>query len=171
MLPIEKNKDLIDQIVRVTRRADNIHEAKDKLFNFMRQVMELSSSFSVRINLDMTKFEEFVVKNSLYYEKSNHIINLSKLYREFSLQIERASKLNLIGLGQVRQEAIQKQDDKLKQKCGTCVKQFEQYSLQERDYNRKYGVYHKQCDDLTLIISRYKSYQNPVAFYNKILTS
>jgi len=42
------------------------------------------------------------MKNSLYYEKSNHIIGLSKLYREFSLQIERNAKLNLISLSKVK---------------------------------------------------------------------
>lgn len=57
MLPIEKNRDIIEQIGRVVRRAGNIQEVKDKLFNFIRQVMDLNSSFSVRINQEMTKFE------------------------------------------------------------------------------------------------------------------
>jgi len=56
MLPIEKNKEIIEQIARVTRRANNIHEVKDKLFNFIKQVMDLNSSFSVKINHEMTKF-------------------------------------------------------------------------------------------------------------------
>ena len=56
MLPIEKNKDIIDQIARVTRRSGNIQEVKDQLFNFIKQVMDLNSSFSMKINHEMTKF-------------------------------------------------------------------------------------------------------------------
>lgn len=50
MLPIEKNKDTIEQIARVVRRSGNIHEVKDKLYNFIYQVMELNSRFSQKIN-------------------------------------------------------------------------------------------------------------------------
>ena len=56
MLPIEKNKDIIDQVARVTRRSSNIHEVKDKLFHFIKHVMDLNSSFSVRIDHERTKF-------------------------------------------------------------------------------------------------------------------
>lgn len=98
MLPIEKNNEIIGQIKRVTTRTDHIREVKNQLFGFILGVEELSSSFSQKINKEMTRFEEFVIKSSLYYEKSDHIINLSKLYREFSLQIERNSKLNVINI-------------------------------------------------------------------------
>jgi hypothetical protein len=85
------------------------------------------------------------MKNSLYYEKSNHIINLSKLYREFSLQIERNAKLNLISLGKIKHEGILKQDDKLKTKCKAVIGEFEHYIVQEKEYNRIFGVYSRHC--------------------------
>lgn len=169
MLPIEKNRDIIEQIRRVVRRSGNIHEVKDKLFHFIKEVMNLSSTFSQKINLEMTRFEEFVMKNSLYYEKSNHIINLSKLYREFSLQIERNAKLNLISLAKIKQEGIQRQDDKLRAKCEGCIRNFEKNAEQEKEYNTKYVVYSEHCNQLVLIINRYKSYESPVSFYSKIL--
>ena len=50
MLPIEKNKDTIEQIRRVVRRSVNIREVKEKLYNFITQVMELNSSFAQKIN-------------------------------------------------------------------------------------------------------------------------
>ena len=50
MLPIEKNKDTIEQIGRVVRRSGNIREVKDKLYTFICQVMELNSNFSQKIN-------------------------------------------------------------------------------------------------------------------------
>ena len=56
MLPIEKNKDIVDQIDRVTRRSSNLRDVKDKLFNFIKQVMDLNSTFSQKINSEMTHF-------------------------------------------------------------------------------------------------------------------
>ncbi len=51
------------------------------------------------------------------------------------------------------------------------MKQFEGYTQQERNYNEKYMLYSLHCGELTQTIQRYQSYQNPISFYNKILTS
>lgn len=56
MLPIEKNKDIIEQIQRVKNRADHIHEVKDQLFRFINDIEMLNSTFSQKINKEMTKF-------------------------------------------------------------------------------------------------------------------
>ena len=41
----------------------------------------------------------------------------------------------------IKQDNIQKLEDKLKVKCNDCMKQFEGYTQQERNYNEKYMVY------------------------------
>ena len=110
MLPVEKNNDIIGQIQRVVTRSDHIQEVKDQLFKFINGAENLNTTFAIKINKEMTKFEEFVMKISLYYEKSDHIINLSKLYREFSLQIERNSKINVLNIQKIKQESIYKQE-------------------------------------------------------------
>lgn len=106
---------------------------------------------------------------SLYSEKSDHVINLSKLYREFSLQIERTSKVNLLSMQNIKHENINKQEEKLKAKCDKSIKECQEYMELEKLYNNKYSIYSRNCDELTAIINRYKSYQNPISFYNKIL--
>lgn len=91
------------------------------------------------------------------------------MYREFSLQIERTSKVNLLSMQNIKQESINKQEEKLKAKCDKSIREFQAYMEKEKEYNHKYSIYSKNCDELTVIINRYKSYENPISFYNKIL--
>lgn len=67
MLPVEKNNDIIGQIQRVVTRSDHIQEVKDQLFKFINGAENLNTTFAIKINKEMTKFEEFVMKISLYY--------------------------------------------------------------------------------------------------------
>lgn len=66
MLQIEKNNEIIAQIRRVITRSQHIHEAKDQLFRFINGVENLNNTFAQKINREMTRFEEYVVKISLY---------------------------------------------------------------------------------------------------------
>lgn len=53
----------------------------------------------------MIIFEEKIVKNSLYStDKTTYIINLAKVYREFSIQLERNSKINIINLERIKSD-------------------------------------------------------------------
>jgi hypothetical protein len=70
----------------------------------------LYSSFSQRIHKEMVVFEENIIKNSLYStEKTNYIINLAKIYREFSVQLEKTSKINILNLTRIRTDDAQAQ--------------------------------------------------------------
>lgn len=67
MLQLDKNKEIIEQLRKVISRAQHVREVKNQLFQFINEVEKLNSSFAQKISKEMTKFEEFVVKNSLYY--------------------------------------------------------------------------------------------------------
>jgi hypothetical protein len=120
----------------------------------------------------MLAFEEKIVKNSLYStEKSNYIINMAKVYREFSIQLERNSKINVLNLGHIKHDQIAKQEEKLRKKCEFFLEQFQEYAATEKNFNRTYSAYNLRCNQLDEIILRYRSYENPLSFYNQILTN
>lgn len=53
----------------------------------------------------MTAFEERIIKNTLYStQKTNEVINVAKIYREFSIQLEKNAKLNLINLQTIKSD-------------------------------------------------------------------
>ncbi len=40
----------------------------------------------------------------------------------------------------------------------------------EKTYNRKFSTYNNKCNSLDQVIRRFRSYENPIAFYNQTLT-
>lgn len=105
MLPIEKSKDLIEQISRILRRMSHIREVRQQQSAFLTEVQELFSSYAQRIHKEMTLFEETVIKNTLYSaSKANPIVNFAKLYRDFALTLDRTARLNLLSLQRIRGE-------------------------------------------------------------------
>lgn len=118
MLPIEKNKDIMEQIARIIRRMDHLAEVKDKLFQLAKRTNQLYSLTSHRISKEMTEFEEKVIRKVLYStDKSNGIINMGKIYREFAVQLEKASKIGVLKVEQIKQDRIAAQSDRLRRSC------------------------------------------------------
>ena len=118
MLPIEKNKDIMEQIARIIRRMDHLAEVKDKLFQLAKRTNQLYSLTSHRISKEMTEFEEKVIRKVLYStDKSNGIINMGKISREFAVQLEKASKIGVLKVEQIKQDRIAAQSDRLRRSC------------------------------------------------------
>lgn len=104
----------------------------------------------------MIVFEENIIKNSLYStEKTNYIINLAKIYREFSVQLEKTSKINLINLTRIRTDDSLAQEQKLQRKCDLFLKEFQTYLAAEKNYNSNYNTYSDKCALLDQTIRRY----------------
>ena len=56
MLPLEKNKEIMEQLRRVVSRAEHVREVKNQLFRFINEVEKLNSAFAQKISKEMTKF-------------------------------------------------------------------------------------------------------------------
>lgn len=120
----------------------------------------------------MVVFEEQLIKNILYSaHKTNPIVNLAKLYRDFALQLDLTARLNLLSLGRIRSEELVAQEQRLTRKCELFLKEFQGYLAAEKTYNAHYGTYSDKCGLLDQTIRRYRSYQDPLAFYSYTLTS
>lgn len=99
MLPVGKHKELVGQIDRIDRRIQNIQEVKSTLFAYITRSEQLYISYADRVFKSMIGFEEKIVKAIFYStDKSNYILNMSKIYREFCSSLEKNSKINLINL-------------------------------------------------------------------------
>lgn len=51
------------------------------------------------------------------------------------------------------------------------LKEYQAYLQAEKGYNQKYNTYSDKCAALDKVIRRFQSYQDPIAFYNQILTN
>lgn len=135
-------------------------------------MQELHSPFAQKMHKEMTGFEERVVKNSLYStDRTHYVVNVAKITREFAVQVEKNSKLNLMGLQRARGEEIGKLEQRLQKKCELFLKEYQAYLQAEKGYNHKYKAYSDKCAALDKVIRRFQSYQDPIAFYNQILTN
>lgn len=121
----------------------------------MRELHELYSSFSQRLYKEMALFEETIIKNSLYStHKTNYIVNFAKIYRDYSLQLQKTAKINLLNLTRVTAGDITDQEQKLQRKCDLFLKEFQSYLAAEKNYNSNYSTYSDKCALLDQTIRR-----------------
>ena len=51
------------------------------------------------------------------------------------------------------------------------MEEFKEYMTTEQEYNKKYSHYSVSCNDLDEVILQYRSYENPLSFYNQTMTN
>ena len=71
----------------------------------------------------------------------------------------------------LKHEELSKFELQLKKKAETFYNEFKNYSNSISQYNSIYQKYVNHCDDLDEIILKFKSYSDPLKFYDKSVTS
>lgn len=64
-----------------------------------------------------------------------------------------------------------KQENKVKSKSYAFVKGMEDYIEGEQNYNRMYGEYSSNCNKLDEMMIKFKTYEDPINFYNLHMTA
>jgi hypothetical protein len=123
------------------------------------------------IKAEAEQFEDTITQKSFYsISKCQNMKQLVNIYRLMVTFIEGVAKLNELELKKIDISGTKK-EDALKTKANQFVKMVAEYSNSEEAYNRNFGEYQQLCSKLNEMMGKFKTFENPINFYNIHKTS
>lgn len=87
------------------------------------------------------------------------------IFRQYCSYIETNAKVNMSELKQVNYESTEK-EKKLSEQANNFVKEIGLYMNEENAYNKLFELYDGYCSKMDELIHRFRSYEDPIKFYN-----
>lgn len=166
MLITEKNNDVIQQVKKLVDRISNLSQTKINFFQYLIKSQQLIVDYSKDIKSQIEKFEGIVIQKSFYsIKKCQSIKRFISIYKQLCGLFQNFAKLNLVQIKKIDIETS-KEEEKLKSKSDNFVKVVDEYRGSEMGYNKMYGEYQYHCDKLDDMMGKFKSFEDPINFYN-----